>query len=101
VVNAAELPEELKTCIYRVVQEALHNCARHSQARSVKVMVRQESSRIVLSVEDDGHGFDARRVRGLGLVGMEERVHHLGGEFRVESRPGTGTMVSVKLPLAS
>jgi signal transduction histidine kinase len=99
--SAGELPDELKTCIYRVVQEALHNCARHSQARSVRVVVRQEPAKIVLSVEDDGHGFDARRVRGLGLVGMEERVNHLGGAFEVESRPGSGTRVAVELPIAS
>jgi signal transduction histidine kinase len=96
-----ELPDELRTCIYRVVQEALHNCARHAHARSVKVIVKQERSRIVLSVEDDGRGFDAHRVRGLGLVGMEERVHHLGGEFEIESEPGSGTKVAVELPLAS
>ena len=99
--SAGELPDELKTCIYRVVQEALHNCARHAQARSVRVVVRQEESRIVLSVEDDGRGFDARRVRGLGLVGMEERVRHLGGAFQVRSTPGSGTKVDVELPLAS
>jgi signal transduction histidine kinase len=104
-VNAEEagdaLPDEHKTCIYRVVQEALHNCARHSQARSVKVVVWQERSKILLSVEDDGLGFDAGRVRGLGLVGMEERVHHLGGEFSIHSRRGVGTSVAVELPLAS
>jgi signal transduction histidine kinase len=99
--SAGELPDELKTCIYRVVQEALHNCARHAQARTVRVVVRQEESRIVLSVEDDGRGFDARRVRGLGLVGMEERVRHLGGAFHVRSAPGSGTKVDVELPLAS
>jgi signal transduction histidine kinase len=99
--SAGDLPDELKTCIYRVVQEALHNCARHSQARTVKVVVEQESARIVLTVEDDGRGFDARRVRGLGLVGMEERVNHLGGVFQVRSEPGAGTRVAVELPLAS
>ncbi len=99
--NAGELPDEHKTCIYRVVQEALHNCARHAQARKVMVEVRQETSKILLSVEDDGHGFDTRRIRGLGLVGMEERVHHLGGALSVSSRPGKGTTVAVELPLAS
>jgi signal transduction histidine kinase len=97
---SGELPDQLRTCIYRVVQEALHNCARHSQARSVRVIVRQEAHRILLSVEDDGHGFDAGRVRGLGLVGMEERVTHLGGAFEVKSRPGAGTRVAAELPLA-
>jgi signal transduction histidine kinase len=97
----AELSDEFKTSIYRVVQEALHNCARHSRARNVRVVVKQEPSRIVLSVEDDGNGFDTRRVRGLGLAGMEERVNHLGGAFEIESRPGVGTKVAVNLPLAS
>jgi len=99
--GAGDLPDAHKTCIYRVVQEALHNCARHSQARSVKVVVEQEPEKIVLSVEDDGRGFDADRVRGLGLVGMAERVTHLGGVFAVRSQPGSGTRVAVELPLAS
>jgi signal transduction histidine kinase len=99
--GAGDLPDAHKTCIYRVVQEALHNCARHSQARSVKVVVEQERQKIMLSVEDDGRGFDAGRVRGLGLVGMAERVTHLGGVFAVRSQPGAGTKVAVELPLAS
>jgi signal transduction histidine kinase len=99
--SADQLPDQLKTCIYRVVQEALHNCARHANARTVKVVVRHEQSRIVLSVEDDGRGFDATRVRGLGLVGMEERVNHLGGAFEIDSWPGAGTRVAVQLPIAS
>jgi signal transduction histidine kinase len=99
--GAGELPDAHRTCIYRVVQEALHNCARHAQARSVKVVVEQEVRKIVLSVEDDGRGFDAGHVRGLGLVGMAERVTHLGGSFAVRSHPGGGTRVAVELPLAS
>ena len=95
------LPGGLETAIYRVVQEALHNCARHSQAHRVNVQVLKEASRILLSVEDDGKGFDAKRVRGLGLAGMAERVHHLGGAFHVHSRPGEGTQLEVELPLAS
>ena len=99
--NASELPDDHKTCIYRVVQEALHNCARHAQAHNVTVEVLQQPTQILLSVVDDGRGFDARRVRGLGLVGMEERVHHLGGALRVKSQPGSGTTIAVVLPLAS
>ena len=99
--NASELPDDHKTCIYRVVQEALHNCARHAQAHNVTVEVLQQHTQILLSVVDDGRGFDARRVRGLGLVGMEERVHHLGGALRVKSQPDSGTTIAVVLPLAS
>jgi len=65
-------------------------------------VVRQEPSRIILSVEDDGHGFDTRRVRGLGLVGMEETGFITwAAPFEVNSRPGSGTKVAVELPLAS
>ena len=94
-----ELPEEHKTCIYRVVQEALNNCARHAQARSVHVTVHGAGGRIQLSVKDDGTGFDTRRVRGLGLLGMEERVRHLGGGFVIDSKPGRGTLLTVELPV--
>jgi len=97
---ADDLPEEHKTCIYRVVQEALNNCARHAQARVAQVSVRSQPGQILLSVEDDGSGFDPARVRGLGLLGMEERVRHLGGTFEIDSRPGRGTCMRVSLPLA-
>ena len=94
-----DLPDDHNTCVYRVVQEALHNCVRHAEARSVRIGVRQQKGRIVLLIQDDGKGFDARRVRGLGLVGMEERVHHLGGAFEVKSEPGHGTLLTVELPV--
>jgi signal transduction histidine kinase len=97
---ADDLPEEHKTCIYRVVQEALHNCARHALAHSVRIQVVQESERIRLSVRDDGQGFDSAHVRGLGLLGMEERVTHLGGHFHLQSEPGLGTLLRIEIPLA-
>jgi signal transduction histidine kinase len=96
-----ELPEEHKTTIYRIVQEALNNCSRHAQAKTVQVSVRGENGQIVLNVQDDGSGFDPQRVRGLGLLGMEERVRHLGGRFEIESRPGCGTLLHIALPVAS
>ena len=98
---ADDLPEEHKTCIYRVVQEALHNCARHALARSVRIQVVEESGRIHLSVVDDGQGFDSTHTRGLGLLGMEERVTHLGGRFHLQSEPGHGTRLRIEIPLAA
>ena len=96
---ADDLPDEYKTCIYRVVQEALHNCASHSAAKTVRVRVGHESGKLLVSVEDDGHGFDTTHVKGLGLLGMEERAAQLGGTSRVRSVPGHGTVVTVELPL--
>jgi signal transduction histidine kinase len=96
---ADDLPEEIKTCIYRVVQEALNNCARHALARSVRIQVVQESGRIHLSVADDGQGFDSMDTRGLGLLGMEERVTHLHGRFQLQSAPGHGARLRIEIPL--
>src|SRR5579872_5223800 len=93
------LPDDHNTCVYRVVQEALHNCVRHAHAHSVRIGVRQNADHILLSIQDDGKGFEPRRVRGLGLVGMEERVEHLGGTFQVKSEPGRGTLLEVELPV--
>ncbi len=94
------LRDEHKTCIYRFVQEALSNAARHARARTVRVAVRTEGARVSFSVQDDGAGFDKRTVRGLGLLGMEERVRRLGGRFGIESQPGRGTTVSAEIPLS-
>jgi signal transduction histidine kinase len=94
-----DLPDEHRTCIYRVVQEAIHNAARHSGARNVQVIVKNEGVRIVFSIQDDGSGFDKRSVRGLGLLGMEERVRRLGGDLRIDSQMGRGTTITAELPL--
>ncbi len=94
------LDDALRTCIYRVVQEALHNVSSHSGARSATVSVHQTDGSLVLAVEDDGTGFDPERIRGLGLLGMEERVKQLGGRIEIQSQPGKGTVLRVMLPIA-
>jgi signal transduction histidine kinase len=100
--NVSEsLPETHKTCAYRIVQEALNNCSKHANARNVRVVVRQEPHLLRVSIEDDGKGFDAKRVRGLGLVGMNERVSQLGGELKVDSDATTGTRIRIDLPIPS
>jgi signal transduction histidine kinase len=93
------LPEEHKTCVYRLVQEALHNIVQHAGARNASITVRQERGRLRLTIEDDGRGFHPRQQRGMGLLGMEERVTHLDGAFTVDSHPGQGTALRVELPL--
>jgi signal transduction histidine kinase len=95
------LPEDHKICIYRIVQEALNNCSKHAHAKHVRVVVRQEPDFLRVSIEDDGKGFDATRVRGLGLVGMNERVTQLGGVLKVDSDPTRGTRLQIDLPLLS
>jgi signal transduction histidine kinase len=96
-----DLPEDHKTCIYRIVQEALHNCAQHAEASTVRVTVQQEADRIELKIRDDGRGFQPAQDRGLGLLGMQERASHLGGTFSVDAQSGQGTEISVVLPTAA
>lgn len=99
--DSDELPDEYKTCIYRVVQEALHNCARHSHAASVRIRVAQARDSLLLNIHDDGQGFDVMHTKGLGLLGIQERVTRLGGTCRVHSQPGSGTVLSVELPFTT
>jgi signal transduction histidine kinase len=96
-----DLPDEHKIYIYRLVQEALNNAVRHSGARSAKVAVERLAKSIVVRVSDDGRGFDPGRTRGMGILGMEERVKRLGGTLRVESQPGKGTTVTAEFPIPS
>jgi signal transduction histidine kinase len=98
--SADDLPDEHKTCIYRLVQEAVHNSSRHANANNVEVELRREADRVLFSIRDDGDGFDPRFVRGLGLLGMEERVRRLGGRLAIESKPGRGTAIVAELPVA-
>jgi signal transduction histidine kinase len=93
-----------RTYIYRIVQEALTNCARHSHAAKIAMTLVGREDRVELTVLDDGVGFDQARVRhvaGLGLMGMEERVRELGGTAAIQSSPGHGTAIRVTIPLQS
>ncbi|MDR3718177.1 MAG: sensor histidine kinase [Bryobacteraceae bacterium] len=94
------LPEEHKTCVFRVVQEALRNTCRHAGARNSRILVQAARGELLLSVQDDGCGFDPARKKGLGLLGMEERAGHLGGTCAIDSKPGCGTIIRLQLPLA-
>jgi signal transduction histidine kinase len=96
-----DLPEDHKTCVYRIVQEALNNCSKHAYAKNVRVTLSQDSNHLRVSIEDDGKGFDPNRARGLGLVGMNERVSQLGGVLKVDSQPAGGTCLRIDLPLPS
>jgi signal transduction histidine kinase len=95
-----DFPDDYKTCIYRVVQEALHNCSTHSSATAVRIGVIQEPQRLAISVGDNGKGFDVQQSKGLGLLGMEERVAHLGGKCKIHSEPGSGTVLTIELPFS-
>ncbi len=96
-----ELPESHRTCIYRIVQEALTNCARHAQAQSIRVSVYGRPDRVQLTIQDDGIGFDPTLAssRGLGLIGIQERVRELDGRIRIASQPQKGTILEVDLPV--
>jgi signal transduction histidine kinase len=94
------LPDAYRTCIYRVTQEALTNCVRHSSATRVAVRVAGGSEHLEVSVNDDGVGLDPERRRaGLGLRGIEERVRDLRGTMHIQSGAGSGTTVMIRLPL--
>lgn len=96
----AHLSDSQKTGLFRVVQESLTNVARHAQAKHVAVRLAASNNRLELVVKDDGKGIEpGRHRRGLGLLGMEERVRELGGVFAVHSAPGSGTTVHVEIPL--
>ena len=101
--NLSELPDGYRTCLYRIVQEALTNCGRHAQAKQVNLTLHGGAESIFLTVRDDGKGFDPKQLakRGLGLVGIEERVRELGGNANILSQPGKGTLLEVKIPFDS
>jgi two-component system sensor histidine kinase UhpB len=102
-IDYGDLTSEIATALYRIAQEALNNVAKHGQARSAAVLLDRSAARVSLIVEDDGKGFDvARQLRSgerFGVTGMRERTLLLGGDFDIESTPGKGTTIVVRIPL--
>jgi signal transduction histidine kinase len=96
-----DLPEGHRTCIYRIVQEALTNCAKHARAKSVLVSVNGKDLLVEVVVQDDGTGFDSksRTHSGLGLMGIAERVQELAGTLDIAAQPGKGTTLRVTIPV--
>ncbi|HVS85032.1 MAG TPA: sensor histidine kinase, partial [Gaiellaceae bacterium] len=94
------LPFEVETALYRIVQESLTNVVKHARASRVSVVLTRKEDVVSVVVEDDGIGFEPARTRegGLGLLGMRERIGLLGGDLRVESRPGAGTTFVAEVP---
>lgn len=92
---------EIETAAYRVVQEALTNAARYAEAKGIRLEVQADSGELRIEVEDDGRGFDPQAAleKNRGLNGMRERVLLTGGSFHIQSRPGEGTRLSIRLPL--
>lgn len=98
--DLSSVPETVSTCVYRVIQESLTNCARHAQATSVRITVHGGKDQIYVTVADNGIGFgSADPGGGFGLVGMEERVKKLSGTLLISSQARIGTLLEVQLPL--
>jgi signal transduction histidine kinase len=98
----ARMSPETEAAIYRVVQEALHNVAKHAQARSVNIQMWQQNDELCLLIEDDGIGIQGKassaRGRSFGLAGIKERIGMLGGEVHISSTRGKGTRIEVTVP---
>jgi two-component system, NarL family, sensor histidine kinase UhpB len=98
------LPPAVETALYRIVQEALNNITKHSQAKNVWIQLDSDAKKIVGSIRDNGVGFHAqthlkeRGKKGLGLIGMQERLSAVGGTLQIESEPGRGTLLFITVP---
>jgi len=104
--DSQRLPDEVELVLFRIVQEALRNVWKHSQATDANVNVDFSAPKIVITVKDNGKGFDFGEMTGdlvkhgkLGLAGMQERIQLVGGSLKIESKPGSGTTVIIEAPI--
>jgi signal transduction histidine kinase len=99
------LTQASEIALFRIMQEALNNVAKHAHARRVRITLEHAASEFIMSVSDDGVGFDAAPVSvssrrpGLGMVTMRERTQAVGGRFEIGAASGRGTRVVVRIPL--
>jgi signal transduction histidine kinase len=102
--DGSRLAPDVESHLYRIVQEALNNVAKHAKAKHASVLLERRGEEVRLIIEDDGRGFDVDAVRskrdgGMGLAGMQERAAAIGGELQLESSPGKGTTLFGRLPI--
>jgi signal transduction histidine kinase len=101
-IKTLNVPQDLSTTIFRILQESLTNIARHSEAKKVVVKLKKDKKILILEVEDNGIGFDDKvftNSKSLGLLGMKERATILGGDFKIQSQKSNGTKTILKLPI--
>jgi two-component system, NarL family, sensor histidine kinase DevS len=98
--DGRRLPRDTESTLYRIVQEALNNVAKHASATRAEALVEQAGGAVTVTVRDDGRGFDLVAVSGgFGLIGMRERVELAGGELQIDTEPGRGTTVLARIPI--
>lgn len=101
------LPTAIETALYRIIQEALNNVTKHAQAKKVSIQLDEDTRRISCTIRDDGVGFNAgvflseKRKKGLGLIGIQERLSAIGGTLQISSAPGKGTLLRITVPRVS
>jgi signal transduction histidine kinase len=98
-----ELPGDQATALFRIFQESLTNVARHAEATKVEISLNRQNGYIFLEISDDGRGITKEKISSstsLGLLGMQERAYAFGGDVKIESDDGQGTMVRVQIPIS-
>ncbi len=105
-ISGQRLPREVETTLYRIIQEALTNVARHAKVNKASILLRRNERSITAIIEDNGVGFEREHSNGregkrqrLGIYGMEERVALIGGSLTIESKPGSGTTIYIEIPV--